>query len=61
MPELLVIGGDGGGQWLAYDRRGTDSWPLVMYCPGAPEHLNFVPVAASVDDLFKRYAPENRG
>src|SRR4051812_14355139 len=54
VPELLVIGTDGGGQWLAFDRRRDGPWPLVMYCPGAPDHLNFLPVTGSVADLLTK-------
>jgi hypothetical protein len=55
-PELLVIGTDGGGQWLAFDTRRGPPWPIVMYCPGAPEHLNFLPVADSIAELERKYA-----
>lgn len=57
-PELVVIGSDGGGQWLAYDKRKPHPWPLVMYCPGAPNHSNYIPVARSLEELLLKYMPK---
>jgi hypothetical protein len=57
LPTLVVIGTDGGGQFLAYDTSAGGSWPLVMYCPGAVAAKASVVVAASVTDLMRMYGP----
>lgn len=33
-PNLFVIGGDGGGQVLAYDMAQTQPRPIILHCPG---------------------------
>ena len=50
-PSLVVIGGDQGSQYLAYDMSVSTPWPIVILLPGAGAES----VAASFTELEKRY------
>jgi len=55
LPQLLVIGTDSGGQFLAFDKRKSGNWPVVMYAPGSIERLTYTPVVDSISDLLTKY------
>ena len=51
MPTLLVIGGDQGSQFLAYDMEADAPWPIVMFMPGWGTEQ----VAPTFTDLASHY------
>lgn len=55
LPKLLAIGTDSGGQFLAYDMRKSEPWPVVMYAPGSAEHLASILVVDSISQLLTKY------
>jgi hypothetical protein len=55
LPKLLAIGTDSGGQFLAYDMRKSEPWPVVMYTPGSADALASTPVVDSISKLLTKY------
>jgi hypothetical protein len=58
VPELLLLGSDGGGQALAFDRRNRN-WPVIMV-PFIPLDIReAVIIAPSFDVLFGTLAAQS--
>ena len=54
-PELFVIGTDGGGQVLAYDKTRPAPWPIVIHLPGYTKPGTAPIVASSMTELVQSY------
>jgi hypothetical protein len=58
-PEHFVIGSNGGLETIAFDTRGSEPWPIVMYDPVAGDDSD-VTIARNMEEFIAAIGLENQ-